>query len=126
MVDFECGRYDEAERRWQEARDLLEEIDPRQAAHALNNLEVLATMRGELDQAWTLYERVLQLVETETPSNQALKAYWNMGMVRADQGTLGRGPGAVRAQPGAVPDNPLGLRPAGPGAEPQRGFAWPG
>lgn len=85
VVDFEQGRYDEAERRWQEARLTLEEHAPAEAGDALNNLAVLATMRGRLDQAWGLYEQVLALNGQKDPTLLTMHTYYNMGMLRTDQ-----------------------------------------
>ena len=85
FVDFECGRYDEAERRWLEARPLLEDRAPEEAGNLLNNLAVLATVRGDLDRAWEFYEEALALDAKGEPSPQTAHTYHNMGMLRADQ-----------------------------------------
>ena len=85
MVDFEEGRYTVAEDRWQGALSALGEFAPEEVAHPLNNLAVLATVRGRLDEAWERYEQVLEMVGTDAPSAQVMLAYYNMGMVRADQ-----------------------------------------
>lgn len=84
-VDFYCGRYGQAEVRWQEALRYVEGRFSRQTYEALHNLAMLATVRGELDQAWNLYERVLALYEQGVPASLAVITYMNMGMVRTDQ-----------------------------------------
>ena len=84
-VDYEQGRYDEAERRWQEARPLLEECASAEAGDVPNNLAVLATIRGQLDQAWELYEQALALEDQKDPTHRTMFTYCNMGMLRIDQ-----------------------------------------
>ena len=86
VADFECGRYDEANSRWQEVIDIAGEESLLERAEALNNLAVIATMRGDLDRAWSLNEQVLALDEQLEPSPQTCLTYYNMGMLRADQG----------------------------------------
>ena len=86
-VDFERGRYELAERRWRDGLDLLGDRNSDETADVLNNLAVLATMRGDLDHAWELYQRVLAVDEGEAPSSQTVLTYQNMGMLRADQGS---------------------------------------
>jgi len=85
VVDFECGRYDEAEGRWLEARPLLEDRAPEEAGNLLNNLAVLATVRGDLDRAWEFYGEALALDAKGKPSPQTVHTHHNMGMLRADQ-----------------------------------------
>ncbi len=85
IVDFECGRYAGAEIRWREALAILEQVAPTDAADALNNLAVLATVRGDLEEAWKRYEQALELDARTEPSTQTVLTYYNMGMVRADQ-----------------------------------------
>jgi tetratricopeptide (TPR) repeat protein/tRNA A-37 threonylcarbamoyl transferase component Bud32 len=82
-VDFECGRYTQAQSRWQESLELLEGAEAQQAAGVLNNLAVLKTVRGLQEEAWALYERVLTLPGAGEPDK--VLALWNMGMLRADQ-----------------------------------------
>jgi tetratricopeptide (TPR) repeat protein len=84
-IDFECGNYAEAGSRWQEALGILENGPLQGTADPLNNLAVLATVRGQLEEAWTLYERVLSLDEAGPPTPEKMLTYWNMGMLRADQ-----------------------------------------
>jgi tetratricopeptide (TPR) repeat protein len=79
-VDFECGRYSQAERQWQGSLELLQD---QQAAGVLNNLAVLKTVHGELEEAWGLYERGLGMEGAGEPDK--VLALWNMGMLRADQ-----------------------------------------
>ncbi len=85
VADFECGRYNEAESRWRETVELAAADGPREMSEALNNLAVVATMRGDLEAAWDQYERVLALDEQLEPSPQTALTYYNMGMLRADQ-----------------------------------------
>ncbi|MEW6751610.1 MAG: protein kinase [Candidatus Latescibacterota bacterium] len=84
-VDFECGRYDAAVSHWREALELVKDVHPEEHALALNNLAVVATVRGDLEQAWQLYSQALALYETCQASPQVTLTYYNMGMVRADQ-----------------------------------------
>ena len=85
LIDFEEGRYSVAEERWQKALAIMEEIAADEVGDALNNLAVLATVRGDLDGAWDLYERALQRAAAKEPSDQMVYLYHNMGMVRATQ-----------------------------------------
>ena len=85
VADFECGRYEEAESRWNDVVELAGEEGLQERAEALNNLAVVATMRGDLDEAWKRYETVLVLDEQLEPSPQTPLTYYNMGMLRADQ-----------------------------------------
>jgi len=85
-VAFESGAYAEAEARWQEALTLLEATVPLEAADVLNNLAVLATVRGKIDEAWALYERVLALDSVGPLTPQKVLTYYNMGMLRTDEG----------------------------------------
>lgn len=82
-VDFECGRYAEAEGRWQESLALLQDSAPQEEAGVLNNLAVLEIVRGHQEEAWSLYQRVLALSDERGPDR--VLALWNMGMLRADQ-----------------------------------------
>ena len=84
-VDFERGEYGVAQERWQEALALVEEDGGPEAANALNNLAVLATVRGDLDEAWRQYERVLALDADRPAAAQSVLTHYNMGMLRADQ-----------------------------------------
>lgn len=84
-ADFRRGRYAGAEARWRAALALALGRAPRETADALNNLAVLATVRGDLEGAWGLYEQVLALDAQTAPSPHSLLTYYNMGMVRADQ-----------------------------------------
>ncbi|MFH1567641.1 MAG: tetratricopeptide repeat protein [Gemmatimonadota bacterium] len=84
-VDFECGRYDEARTRWQEALALVAEAPGPEAANAVNNLAVLATVHGDFDEAWRQYERALELDVGRPATTQTVLTYHNMGMLRADQ-----------------------------------------
>ena len=84
-VDFEWGRYDQAEARWQEALDTLQDDRSAEAANVFNNLAALSTVRGEFDRALELYQRVLEIDEKGAVSNLAVLTYSNMGMLRADQ-----------------------------------------
>jgi tetratricopeptide (TPR) repeat protein len=83
-VDFECGRYSQAEAHWREALQLAGDRLARVRAEVWHNLAVLATVRGELDQAWTLYSQALRLNQQEATPKTALN-YCAMGMLRADQ-----------------------------------------
>jgi len=85
VLDFECGRYEEAENRWRAARALCENTGSGELGGALGNLALLATVRGRYDEAWDLYEQVLALETEETPSVYTVLAYYNMGMLRTDQ-----------------------------------------
>ena len=84
-LDFEMGRYERAEERWQEAHALLQEAVPEEGPDVLNNLAVLATVRGDLDGAWALYEQVMEGCDPEEPSMLSALTQRNMGMLRADQ-----------------------------------------
>ena len=84
-VDFECGRYDAAEGRWQEAWKLLGQDPDEDAQRVLSNLALLATIRGRYDEAWELHEQVLASEVEDAPSVQTIIAYWHMGMLRTDQ-----------------------------------------
>ncbi|HJP30213.1 MAG TPA: tetratricopeptide repeat protein [Candidatus Latescibacteria bacterium] len=84
-VDFEWGRYDQAEARWQEALDVLPDGESKDAANARNNLAALSTVHGEFDRAWELYEQVLKADEKHSSASQSILTYSNMGMIRADQ-----------------------------------------
>ncbi|MBT3346044.1 MAG: AAA family ATPase [Gemmatimonadetes bacterium] len=84
-ADFEWGQYEPAERRWQEALEALGDAELDLRANVLNNLAVLATMRGDFDHAWELYVQVLKIDKQNAPSGQTVLTYCNMGMVRADQ-----------------------------------------
>ena len=84
-VDFDCGRYGQAEARWQEALRLVEDRYPRPTYEVLHNLAVLAGIRGELDQAWSLYEQTLNLYGQEVTVTKTAFTYMNMGMIRAKQ-----------------------------------------
>ncbi len=83
-IDFECGRYDEAENRWKAALEILSDT-PQETGDVLNNMAVLATVRGQRDEAWRLYERVLAIDEGGTVTWQKMMTLWNMGMLRADE-----------------------------------------
>lgn len=85
FVDFEVGRYDEARRRWEAAVAGSRQQRPALAANALNNLAVLHTMQGNLDEAWTMYEQVLALDADGVATTERMMTWWNMGMLRADQ-----------------------------------------
>ena len=85
VADFECGRYEDAESRWKEVVELAADENRQERAEALNNLAVVATLQGDLDKAWNLYEEVLQLDEQLKPSPQTPLTFYNMGMLRADQ-----------------------------------------
>lgn len=84
-VDFEAGRLAQAAQRWQEANDLLADGgSAAERSNVLNNLAVLATVRGDLDRAWWLYEQALAQDSGQPTSNTVMTLY-NMGMLRADQ-----------------------------------------
>ena len=89
-VDFERGEYAAAEERWRNALVQVQEAagveaaGP-EAANALNNLAVLATVRGDLDEAWRQYEQVLALDADRPATAQTVLTIYNMGMLRADQ-----------------------------------------
>jgi tetratricopeptide (TPR) repeat protein len=85
IIAFECGCYEEAQSRWREAQALFQGAAPQKTADALNNLAVLATVRGDLEGAWKLYEQVLALDAQGPSSPKIALTYYNMGMVRADQ-----------------------------------------
>ena len=81
---FESGHYAEAGERWQEAQPLLES-DPEGVSSCLNNLAVLATVRGDLDEAWEIYEQVLALDSQRQATDQLGSSQYNMAMIRCDQ-----------------------------------------
>jgi len=56
-----------------------------EVGHALSNLAVLATVRGDLDEALELYERALALDAGEGPSIDRMLTLYSMGMLRVDQ-----------------------------------------
>ena len=58
---YEQSHYEGAETHWREALETLRQASSTEAANAVNNLAVLATIRGDFDQAWGLYEEVLGL-----------------------------------------------------------------
>ena len=82
-LEFELGQYDSAAERWGLALELLPQEAVSHRADAFNNLAVLATMRGQVNEAWSFYERAL-----ESDGNEKVKTiqtYQNMGMLRADE-----------------------------------------
>lgn len=81
-VDFENGRYQQAEERWRQSLEFLQEA-PGEMANLLNNMAVAETMHGHLEEAWALYERVLALDNDAGPKR--VITLWNMGMLRADE-----------------------------------------
>lgn len=81
---YEKGDYEGAEERWQQALDTLRQADSDKAANAINNLAVLATIHGDFDRAWGLYEEALAL-DGDEPGPHTVLTYQNMGMLRADQ-----------------------------------------
>jgi tetratricopeptide (TPR) repeat protein len=84
LVDFECGRYHQAEERWEQALEIFAELGAKEVGHALSNLAVLATVRGDLEKAWSLYERSLESAEGGASTDRLL-TYYSMGMLRIDQ-----------------------------------------
>lgn len=84
VADFEMGRYAEAEQRWREAQQVLQD-NPEELSSCLNNQAVLATVRGELDEAWELFEQVLEVDRSRNAIDQMPLTYLNMSMLRSDQ-----------------------------------------
>ncbi len=84
-LEFELGHYDSAAQRWRQALELLPAEAVSQRADALNNLAVLATMGGFLDEAWALYEEVIGSDENGNGQVKTILTYQNMGMLRADE-----------------------------------------
>jgi tetratricopeptide (TPR) repeat protein len=84
-IDFECGQYEQAKERWLQSLVLFEEMGASEVGHALSNLAVLATVRGDLDEALELYERALALDAGEGPSIDRMLTLYSMGMLRVDQ-----------------------------------------
>ncbi len=91
-VDFEAGRHEQAESRWLEAQAMLtgDGADPASAdvvetSNVVNNLAVLATVRGQFDRAWALYQEALELDSRQDVSGQTVLTLYNMGMLRSDQ-----------------------------------------
>jgi tetratricopeptide (TPR) repeat protein len=82
-LEFELGQYDSAAERWGLALELLPEEAVSDRADAFNNLAVLATMRGQVNEAWSFYERALESDGTE--KIKTIQTYQNMGMLRADE-----------------------------------------
>ena len=83
-ADFESGRYAEADEHWQEARLSLQE-DPAELSNCLNNLAVLATVRGEFDAALQLYQQVLAVDLKSQSLDQMSLTHLNMSMIASDQ-----------------------------------------
>jgi len=84
-IDFECGQYEQAKERWLQSLALFEEMGVDELGHALSNLAVLATVRGDLDEALDLYERALSIDAGEGPSIDRMLTLYSMGMLRVDQ-----------------------------------------
>ncbi|MDA0336608.1 MAG: AAA family ATPase [bacterium] len=84
VADFQSGRYAEAADHWEQARQTLLD-DPAELASCLNNLAVLATVRGELEEASRLYEQVLKLDLERQDLEQMALTCLNMAMIQADQ-----------------------------------------
>jgi tetratricopeptide (TPR) repeat protein len=77
-----------AQNRWDQAAAVLSDGDHEERANVLNNLAVLATVRGEYETAFDLYQQVLSLDGHQSGSSQTVLTYHNMGMLQADQGNL--------------------------------------
>lgn len=84
-IDFELGKLDQAQEHFDEALRVLQAHDPERLPAALNNLAVLATVRGDLQGAMDLYERLLAQLDENNPPPQIALTYCNMGMLRIDQ-----------------------------------------
>lgn len=82
-LEFELGQYDSAAERWALALDLLPEEAVSHRADALNNLAILATVRGATKEAWEFYERAVAGVGGGKIKD--IQTYQNMGMLRADE-----------------------------------------
>lgn len=84
-ADFECGRYDEAQRRWSEALGMSQTDDLSEKGQCINNLAIIHCLRGNFELAWEMYEYSLALHAEAGPTPQTVLTYYNMGMLRADQ-----------------------------------------
>ena len=107
VADFECGRYGDAESRWKEVVALTSDEDRQERAEALNNLAVVATMQGDLDQAWNLYEEVLQLDKQQNGDEDKVPSVLGDAFDSPKEGTFDHFHGFLSHHGGLIPENIL-------------------
>ena len=85
-VNAERSRYPEAEAAYNEALELARSSgNARTAVSALNNLAIVQTIQGKLDDAISQYQECVVLYEGLDESAGVARSYANMGMTYADK-----------------------------------------